>query len=111
MEKANIGIRPGLPVTVNWSKKEITQTASKNFSLIYNYPLPFVSGSVIQNSKEVFFQEAFSEEKFLQKNKIPPRLALCALKEMSRKKMLNITEESFVPPGYDFPFQNKPTHS
>ena len=111
VEKANRGIRPGLPVTVNWSKKAITQTASKNFSLIYNYPLPFVSGSVVQNSKEVFFQETFSEEQFLQKNKIPPRLSLCALKEMSGKKCSMSLKKAMCHPGYDFPFQNKPKRS
>lgn len=116
-EKANIGIRPGLPVTVNWSKKAITQTASKNFSLIYNYPLPFVSGSVIQNSKEVFFQETFSEEQFLQKKQNLTTSSTVCTKGNVQKKMLRKKKKCSVSlkkalchPDYDFQFQNKSKH-
>lgn len=36
-DKASTGIRPGFPITVNWGNKTIIKTASKNFTLIYNY--------------------------------------------------------------------------
>jgi len=61
-DKDNIGIRPGLPVTVNWSNKAITQTASKNLFQVLLFKIP---------RKIFFFKGTFFEEHFLP-NKTKP---------------------------------------
>lgn len=107
-DKANIGIRPGLPVTANWSNKAITQTASKNFSLIYKLSSPFCFRFCYSKFKEIFSRNFYWRAISAKQNKIPPRLEASTVCTINvQKKMISITEECFMPSMLWFPISKQ----